>query len=174
MPAVPRGDPYTPRDAVVRLARDTNPEVRVLDPVLWAELAADPAERVRTRARIQPLPRTREQFLALDHEMGRNGHDCGGLIVEPYEEPDLDRYRACAMSEEVILRGRPPDAPLCPPTSWHGRRRTRTRRYATGRQRGTPRSRLPRTGPAHLRRHEAPEVRALAAADPTGRSPWNR
>ncbi|MFE5677611.1 hypothetical protein ACFQ7B_05960 [Streptomyces erythrochromogenes] len=196
------GNPYAPPHAVARLARDADPEVRErvaaradLDPAVWAELAEDPHERVRTRARIQPLPRTTSQCRAVNHEMGGDAHDCGCLILESYPEPDLDWYRACAESEEVMLRLAAARCPALPAdlvarlaedpheevrhrlASWHPLAPAETVLAAfVARPRQRPhllmQSRLPRTGLSHLLDHEDPEVRALAAADPTlGRAP---
>lgn len=201
MPVVHRRQPVHPRDALARLARDADPQVRErvaqradLDPALWAELAEDPDERVRTRARVQPLPRTRAQCLAVDHEMGEGENDCTCPILEPYEEPDLDWYRACAVSEEVALRRAAATCAALPSdlvarlaedpdesvrhrlASCHPLAPAETVLAAfVARPRQRPhllvQSRLPRTGLAHLLGHEDPEVRALAAADPTGRAP---
>ncbi|MFB6557623.1 hypothetical protein ACFCYH_01700 [Streptomyces sp. NPDC056400] len=195
------GNPYTPRYALVRLARDVDPAVRVrvaaradLDPALWAELAEDPDARVRTRARVQPLPRTRAQCEAVDHEMGEGPLECCCLILEPYETPDPDWYRACATSEEVVLRLAAARCPALPAdlvrllardpdeevrhrlASWHPLAPAAIVLAAfVARPDQRPhllaQSRLPRTGLAHLLGHEDPEVRALAAADPTGRAP---
>ncbi|MFG2229114.1 hypothetical protein ACGFNX_03685 [Streptomyces sp. NPDC048723] len=195
------GNPYTSRDVLARLARDVAPRVRErvagradLDAVLWAELAEDPDERVRTRARVQPLPRTRGQCLAVDHEMSEDAYDCSCLILEPYEEPDLDWYRACAVSEEVMLRRAAARCATLPAdlvsrlaedpdeevrhrlASWHPLAPAAIVLAAfVARPRQRPhlllQSRLPRTGLAHLLGHEDPEVRALAAADPAGQAP---
>ncbi|MEU4356115.1 hypothetical protein [Streptomyces virginiae] len=196
------GNPYTPADAVARLARDADPAVRMrvaarvdLAPAVWAELVEDPHEQVRTRARVQPLPRTPEQCLAVDHEMDEGAHDCVCTIFAPYTEPDPDWYRTCAESGEVVLRlaaatcptlpadlvarlARDPHEevrhrlavrhPLAPPATVLAAfvARPRQRPYLL------TQSRLPRTGLSHLLDHEDPEVRALAAADPTlGQAP---
>ncbi|WP_405428344.1 hypothetical protein [Streptomyces erythrochromogenes] len=195
------GNPYTPPHAVARLARDADPEVRErvaaradLDPAVWAELAEDPHERVRTRARIQPLPRTQAECRAVDHEMGGDARDCVCLILEPHTEPDPDWYRACAESEEVVLRLAAAKCPTLPAelvarlaqdpheevrhrlASWHPLAPAETVLAAfVARPRQRPhlltQSRLPRTGLSRLLDHEDPEVRALAAADPTLRQP---
>ncbi|MFC9824499.1 hypothetical protein ACFWG6_27745 [Streptomyces erythrochromogenes] len=197
-------NPYTPPHAVARLARDADPAVREcvaaradLDPAVWAELAEDPHERVRTRARVQPLPRTTAQCRAVDHEMKEDPRDwdCVCPIPEPYTEPDPDWYRACAESEEVMLRLAAARCPTLPAdlvarladdpheevrhrlASWHPLAPAETVLAAfVARPRQRPhllmQSRLPRTGLSHLLDHEDPEVRALAAADPTlGRAP---
>ncbi|MFE1900865.1 hypothetical protein [Streptomyces yangpuensis] len=194
------GNPYTPADAVVRLAHDTDPGVRRriasradLDPALWAELTQDPDESVRTRARVQPLPRTTEECRAVDHELSeaasRDG-DCLCFVLERHTEPDPDWYRACAGSEEVLLRLAAASCATLPAdlvarlaqdpheevrhrlASWHPLAPAETVLAAfVARPLQRPhlltQSRLPRTGLAHLLDHEDPEVRALAAADPT-------
>ncbi|MFB6691492.1 hypothetical protein ACFCX3_13250 [Streptomyces virginiae] len=196
------GNRYTPADAVARLARDADPEVRLrvaaradLDPAVWAGLAEDPHEQVRTRARVQPLPRTPEQCLAVDHEMDEGAHDCACLILGSYTEPDPDWYRTCAESEEVVLRLVAATCPTLPADlvarlaqdpHEEVRHRLAVRHplapaatvlaafVARPRQRAylLVQSRVPRTGLSHLLDHEDPEVRALAAADPTlGRAP---
>ncbi|MFD9082589.1 hypothetical protein [Streptomyces erythrochromogenes] len=196
------GNPYAPPHAVARLARDADPEVRErvaaradLDPAVWAELAEDAHERVPTRARVQPLPRTQAECLAVDHEAAEGAHDCLCLILEPHTVPDPDWYRACAESEEVLLRLAAARCPTLPRdlvarlaedpaeevrhrlASWHPLAPAETVLAAfVARPRQRPhllmQSRLPRTGLSHLLDHEDPEVRALAAADPTlGRAP---
>ncbi|MER7734073.1 hypothetical protein ABTX80_24595 [Streptomyces erythrochromogenes] len=196
------GNPHTPPYAVARLARDADPAVRErvaaradLDPAVWAELTGDPDERVRVRARVQPLPRTQAECRAVDHETGESAHDCLCLVLEPHTVPDPDWYRACAESGEVMLRLAAAKWPALPAdlvarlaadpheevrhrlASWHPLAPAATVLAAfVARPRQRPhlllQSRLPRTGLAHLLDHEDPEVRALAAADPTlGRPP---
>ncbi|MFJ6784954.1 hypothetical protein [Streptomyces yangpuensis] len=199
------GNPYTPADAVARLARDPDPGVRRrvasradLDPGLWAELAQDPDESVRTRARVQPLPRTTAACRAVDHELdvaaSRDG-DCLCPILEHHTEPDQDWYRACAGSEDVLLRLAAASCATLPAdlvarlaedpreevrhrlASWHPLAPAETVLEAfVARPLQRPhlrmQSRLPRTGLARLLDHEDPEVRELAAADPTlGQAP---
>ncbi|GGL91757.1 hypothetical protein GCM10010129_39400 [Streptomyces fumigatiscleroticus] len=187
---------HTPADAVARLARHPDPRVRErvaaradLDPSLLAESAEDPDDAVRTRTRVQPLPRTWEQRDAIDRVAGRTAEDIGPL-AEMLAEPDPDWYSACALSEHSLLRrvaatfpGLPeelvarladdhdPDVrhllaynhPLAPPGT------VLDAFVATPRQRPylLTLARLPRTGLRHLLHHEDPEVRALAAADNT-------
>ncbi|WP_260609832.1 hypothetical protein [Streptomyces sp. WAC06614] len=193
---------HTPAHAVARLARAADPEVRArvaaradLAPTVWAELAEDPDERVRTRARIQPLPRTRAECAAVDRVLACHGHDCDCPVVEPYEQPDPDWYRACAVSPEVVLRrvaascptlpaglvarlAEDPDDevrhrlachhPSAPPATVLDTFVARPRQ----RPHLLAQSRLPRTGLAHLLGHEDPQVRAWAAGDPSlGRAP---
>ncbi|WP_329385323.1 hypothetical protein OG625_25270 [Streptomyces sp. NBC_01351] len=181
---------HTPADAVARLARDPDPEVRNqvaaradLTPGLLAELAEDPDEKVRSRARIQPLPRTWAQCRAIDALIDWD-------TTYPDPELDADWYAACARSEHPVLRrlaarhpGLPrelveplitdPDPevrhalalhhPLAPPALVLDTFLSRPgeRPYLL------TLPDLPRTGLGHLLGHEDPEVRALAAADVT-------
>ncbi|WP_370072750.1 hypothetical protein [Streptacidiphilus sp. MAP5-3] len=189
-------NPHTPADAVARLARCPNPEVRErvaaradLGPALLAELAADPEEAVRIRATRHPLPRTWPQRNAIDRVVGHSAEQVG-YVGEAFFEPDPSWYEACAGSEHPLLRrvaatchqlpeavvarlAEDPDAdvrillacnhPLAPPST------VLEAFLAAPRLRAYLRtlSRLPRTGLAHLLDHADPEVRALAAADPT-------
>lgn len=187
---------YTPADVVARLARHPDPRVRErvasradLDAPLLEELAEDPDGTVRTRALVHPLPRTWAQREAIDRVVGCNAEDVGP-VGEMLVEPDIDWYRACAVSTHPLLRrvaatcpGLPrelvdrlaedPDPhvrhllaynhPLAPPMT------VLDAFVATPRQRPylLTLSRLPRTGLQHLVNHADPEVRRLAAADPT-------
>ncbi|MEU3775166.1 hypothetical protein AB0F11_18510 [Streptomyces sp. NPDC032472] len=186
---------HTPADAVARLARNPDPEVRArvaaradLDAALLAELAEDPHEAVRLRARVQPLPRTWAQCGAVDAVLSA-GDDCTCPIFEPYEATD-DWYAACARSEEVVLRKVAAGYPRLPvdlvrllaedpvPAVRH--------RLAVHHPLAPPEllldaflarpgqrpylltlPALPRTGLARLLDHADADVRALAAADPT-------
>ncbi|MET9377506.1 hypothetical protein ABZX98_25800 [Streptomyces sp. NPDC002992] len=190
-------NPHTPPDAVERLARDPDPEVRAvvaaradLDASLLAELAEDPDETVRTRARVHPLPRTWAQRGAIDQVIGHHTERCLCPISEPSDEPDADWYRACAMSEQAVLRrvaasypALPEDLvkrladdadpevrhrlacyhPLAPPALLLDTFLARPRQ----RPHLLTLPQLPRTGLRHLLGHDDPEVRALAAADTT-------
>ncbi|MFJ9774389.1 hypothetical protein ACIRVF_24660 [Kitasatospora sp. NPDC101157] len=185
---------HTPADIVARLARDSDPEVRErvaaradLDQTLLAVLAEDPDEAVRTRARLQPLPRTWPQRAALDRALGHTA-ECVGQVGEMFLEPETSWYEACAASEEPRLRrvaatcawlpgewvrrlSADPDPevrhvlalnhPLAPPAlvldAFIALPRHRPYLLTL--------ARLPRTGLAHLLDHADPEVRALAAAD---------
>ncbi|MFD4508860.1 hypothetical protein [Streptomyces sp. NPDC058457] len=187
---------HTPADAVARLARDPDPEVRErvaaradLTPALLAELSEDPVPLVRTRALLQPLPRTWGQRAAVDQVIGRTAEEIGRL-PEMLTEPDPGWYTECAGSAHPLLRrlaathaGLPeplarrlaedPDPevrrllalnhPLAPPAT------LLEAFLAAPRQRpyllALPH--FPRTGLAHLLNHEDPEVRAVAAADPS-------
>ncbi|MFE9040355.1 hypothetical protein ACFYOG_05500 [Streptomyces sp. NPDC007818] len=192
---------YTPSFAVVRLARDPDPEVRErvaaradVDAVLLAELAEDPDETVRTRAVAHPLPRTWAERDAIDGVLGWHAVDCDCPIPEPdawrTHGPDARWFEACAVSEHAILRrvaashpalpaalvgplAEDPDPevrhrlachhPLAPPATVLATfvERPRQRRHLL------TLPGMPRTDLRHLLDHEDPEVRALAAADPT-------
>jgi hypothetical protein len=185
---------HTPADAVARLARDPDPRVRErvasradLDPHLLAGLAKDPDCAVRTRALLQPLPRTWAQRDVIDRVVGRTADEIGPLAVM-FAEPDMDWYSACAVSADPLLRrvaatspGLPDDLvnrlandsdphvrhllacnhPLTPPGT------VLDAFITTARQRPylLTLPQLPRTGLQALLDHEDPEVRALAAAD---------
>ncbi|MEU6217025.1 hypothetical protein ABZ845_05800 [Streptomyces sp. NPDC047022] len=190
------GNRYTPADAVARLARHPDPHVRQrvagradLDPLLLKELAEDPDHTVRTRAVVHPLPRTWAQRDAIDRVDGRTAEAIGPVGEMPVE-PETDWYGACAVSPHPLLRrvaatcpGLPrvlvhrladdPDPqvryllahnhPLAPPVT------VLDAFIATPRQRPylLTLPHLPRTGLRHLLDHEDPDVRGLAAADPT-------
>ena len=189
-------NPHTPADIVARLARVPDPEVRAcvaarsdLGPSLLAELADDPVGVVRTRALVHPLPRTDAQRVAIDRIFGLCADEIGqvgGITAER----DTDWYEACATSAHPLLRriaathpelsaglmnklAGDPDAevrhllafnhPLAPAgllleafLACPGQRRLLLTL-----------PRLPRVGLAGLADHDDPEVRALAAADPT-------
>lgn len=110
-------NPHTPGDAVTRLARDPDPDVRErvaaradLDPVLLAELAQDPDSRVRTRALLHPLPRTWPERAAIDriigHTAGNTGHTAEiiGAVDDMIVEPPTSWYETCAASTNPLLR----------------------------------------------------------------------
>lgn len=190
-------NPHTPFDAVGRLARDPDPEVRErvaaradLDAALLAELAGDPDETVRTRARAHPLPRTWAQRDAVDKVTGRHSGDCACTIGELFTEPDTSWYQACAVSGHPVMRrvaashpglpvelverlaGDPDPAvrhqlashhPLAPPGLVLDTFLARPGQ----RPHLLTLSRLPRTGLRRLLGHGDPEVRALAAGDST-------
>ncbi|MEU4587963.1 hypothetical protein AB0F92_38945 [Kitasatospora aureofaciens] len=187
---------HTPADVVARLAHDPDPEVRErvaaradLDSALLAVLSEDPDETVRTRARLQPLPRTWPQRAALDRAFGHTV-ECVGPVGEMFLAPGTSWYEACAASQEPRLRrvaatcawlpgesvrrlAADPDPdvrhllalnhPLAPPA------------IVLDAFTAVPRHRpylltlprLPRTGLGHLLDHADAEVRALAAADRT-------
>ncbi|MFJ9344304.1 hypothetical protein ACIRP0_34245 [Streptomyces sp. NPDC101733] len=105
---------HTPADAVARLARHPEAEVREmvaarpdLGPDLVAELRKDPDDDVRMRARLHPFPRTWAEYEAIDAVIG-HGPDCACPTTEPDAEPDAqpspDWFAACAVSEEPVLR----------------------------------------------------------------------
>ncbi|MEV5999469.1 hypothetical protein AB0M25_09255 [Streptomyces griseomycini] len=186
---------HTPADVVARLSRHPDPRVRErvagradLDPLLLEELAEDPDDTVRTRARVHPLPRTWAERQAIDRVVGRTAEDVGP-VAEMTVEPDVRRYSRCAVSTRPLLRrvaaacaglpreltrrlGGDPDPqvryllacnhPLAPAGT------VLDAFIAAPRQRPhlLTLSRLPRTGLQHLLDHEDPDVRGLAAADP--------
>lgn len=194
---------HTPADAVARLARNPDPKVRErvasradLDPSLLAELANDPDAGVRTRALLQPLPRTWAQRNAIDRTIGRTADEIGP-VAETLTEPGLDWFSTCALSAHPLLRrvaatcphlpgelvhllAEDPDPhvrhllafnhPLAPPQLLLDAFTTcpRQRPYLL------TLPHLPRTGLQHLLDHEDPEVRALAAADTTLDQPPTR
>ncbi|MFH7600560.1 hypothetical protein WDV06_36510 [Streptomyces racemochromogenes] len=189
-------NPHTPADPLTRLARHPDAEIRKtvaarpdLDPDLATALAQDPDEAVRTRARLHPFPRTWPEYWAIERVIG-HGPDCTCPIDEPATEPAPDWYTACAASEEPVLRrvaatwpGLPPHLvrplsqdddeevrvrlachhPLAPPALLLAVFVTRP----AHRPHLLTLPHLPRTGLAHLLTHPDPEVRTLAAADPT-------
>ncbi|MEE1782875.1 hypothetical protein PUR71_08095 [Streptomyces sp. SP17BM10] len=187
--------PYTPAHVVGRLARHPDPALRrhVAERIdvpaeLLAELAADPDPSVRTRALAHPFPRTRAQAAVIRSVLADDPAELGPIGAGAVAEPDW--YLAGAVSELPSLRraaatwpGLPahlverlandPDAgvrhllayhhPLAPP------RTVLAAFLASPAQRAYLRTlpTLPRTGLQHLLGHEDPEVRALAAADPS-------
>ncbi|MFJ8627877.1 hypothetical protein ACIRD3_34270 [Kitasatospora sp. NPDC093550] len=189
-------NPHTPAEVLPRLARDPDPRVRErvaaradLTPDLLADLSEDQDDAVRTRARLHPLPRTWPQCHAVGRLIGHDA-DCLGPVPEMYHEPETAWYEECAASPHPLLRrvaatcarlpeqwvhrlaqDQDPDVrhllacnhPLAPPAL------VLEAFLALPRQRTylLTHPRLPRTGLAHLLAHEAPVVRALAAADPT-------
>ncbi|MFJ4778119.1 hypothetical protein [Streptomyces sp. NPDC088762] len=189
-------NPHTPADAVARLARHPEATVRELvaarpdlGPDLVAELREDPDENVRMRVRLHPFPRTWAEYWAIDRVIG-HGPDCTCPITEPAGEPSPDWYAACAASEEPVLRrvaasfpGLPAEIvetlvqdadeevrirlachhPLAPPHLLLDVFVTRP----AHRPHLLTLPAFPRTGTAHLIAHPDPDVRALAAADPS-------
>lgn len=187
---------HTPADAVARLARHPEAKVREmvaarpdLGPDLVTELREDPDEDVRTRARLHPFPRTWAEYEAIRRVLG-HGPDCTCPITEPDTEPSADWFAACAASEEPVLRrvaaswpGLPAELvgvlaqdddeearirlachhPLAPPHLLLDVFVTRP----AHRPHLLTLPAFPRTGTTHLIGHPDPEVRALAAADPT-------
>ncbi|MFE1416248.1 hypothetical protein ACFW6F_36445 [Streptomyces sp. NPDC058746] len=185
-----------PADAVARLARDPDPEVRAAvaaradtGPALLAELAEDPDERVRTRARIHPLPRTWAQRDVLDHAVFHS-FGCACAIVDGYLEQEGDWYSDCARSEHEPLRRIAATYRLLPGELVEllaADPAAEVRRALACHHPLAPPAlvldtfltspgqrphlltlpTLPRTGLGHLLGHEDAEVRALAAADVT-------
>ncbi|MGW2372916.1 hypothetical protein [Kitasatospora sp. NPDC001683] len=146
------------------------------DPALLAELAEDPDATVRSRALLQPLPRTWPQRAAIDRVVG-HAAECIGPVGEMFlEHPLLRRVAAvwARLPGELAHRlAEDPDPevrhllvynhPRAPPGV------VLDAFVATPRQRAylLMLPRLPRTGLGHLLGHGDPEVRALAAANPT-------
>ncbi|MET9539020.1 hypothetical protein ABZY16_16145 [Streptomyces sp. NPDC006553] len=190
---------HIPAEALARLARHRDAEIRRLvatRPDLGpeaAELRQDPDEDVRMRARLQPSIRTWVEFEVVDRVVG-HGLDCTCPITQSATEPSPDWYAACAASEEPVLRrvaaswpGLPAELvgtlaldddeevrirlachhPLAPPHLLLDVFVTRP----AHRPHLLTMPAFPRTGWTHLIGHPEPEVRALAAADPT--LPWN-
>ncbi|MFE9725053.1 hypothetical protein ACFYQ5_16015 [Streptomyces sp. NPDC005794] len=187
-------NPHTPRDAVTRLARDPDPEVRErvaaradLDPALLAELARDPDATVRTRALLQPLPRTWPQRAAIDRIIDRPAANIGG-VDEMLIEPPTSWYETCAVSTDPLLRRVAASCSRLPEELVHslaGDPDADVRHLLALNHPLTPPAivldafiamprqrpylltlpRLPRTGLHHLLDHADPDVRALAAAD---------
>lgn len=187
---------HTPADAVARLARHAEAKVREmvaarpdLAPDLVTELRGDPDEDVRMRARLHPFPRTWAEYWAIHRVIG-HGPDCACPITEPATEPSPDWFATCAVSEAPVLRrvaaswpGLPAELvgalaqdgdeevrirlachhPLAPPHLLLDVFVTRP----AHRPHLLTLPGLPRTGRTHLIGHPDPEVRALAAADPT-------
>jgi hypothetical protein len=191
---------HTPADVVARLAHDPDPAVRKqvaarpdLDPALLAELADDPDGWVHTRAIVHPLPRTVAQRDLIDQLIGCPVADLGrtGWTFAGDEETWLV---ACAVSEHPLLRriaaahsglpadladtlAKDPDPKVRNLLAFNGLNAPAALLLEAFIDCPKQRSFLlklpgmPRTGLAHLADHTAPEVRALAAADPAGDSP---
>ncbi|MEU7389805.1 hypothetical protein [Streptomyces tanashiensis] len=187
---------HTPPDALARLARHRDAEIRRLvatRPDLGPEAAEllrqDPDGDVRMRARLQPSIRTWVEFEAVRRVVD-HGFDCTCPITQPATEPSPYWYATCAVSEEPVLRrvaaswpGLPAELvgtlaldddeavriqlachhPLAPP---HLLLDVFVSRPAH-RPHLLTLPAFPRTGRTHLIDHPDPEVRALAAADPT-------
>jgi hypothetical protein len=186
---------HTPADALARLARHPDSEIRRLvatRPDLGpaaAQLRQDPDEDVRMRARLQPCIRTWAEFQEVQKVVD-HGPDCTCPITQPATEPSPDWYATCAASEEPALRrvaaswpGLPAELvetlaqdddeevrirlachhPLAPPHLLLDVFVTRP----AHRPHLLTLPALTRTGRTHLIAHPEPEVRALAAADPT-------
>ncbi|MER6445508.1 hypothetical protein [Streptomyces venezuelae] len=187
---------HIPADAVARLARHPDAKVREmvaarpdLGPDLVTELREDPDEDVRMRARLHPFPRTWAEYEAIQRVMG-HGPDCVCPITDLATEPSPDWFAACAASEEPVLRrvaaswlGLP--AELVATLAQDDDEEVRIR-LACHHPLASPHLLLdvfvthpahrphlltlpafPRAGLTGLIGHPDPEVRALAAADPT-------
>ncbi|MFG2291772.1 hypothetical protein [Streptomyces sp. NPDC048603] len=187
---------HTPADALARLSRHPDAEIRRLvairpdlGPEAASELRQDPDEDVRMRARLQPSICTWAEFQAVQTVV-EHGPDCTCPITEPATEPSPDWYATCAASGEPVLRrvaaswpGLPAELvgtlaldddeevrirlachhPLAPPHLLLDVFVTRP----AHRPHLLTLSAFPRTGRTHLIGHPDPEVRTLAAADPT-------
>ncbi|NEA69134.1 hypothetical protein G3I56_42930, partial [Streptomyces sp. SID12488] len=101
---------HTPADAVARLARHPEADVRAmvaarpdLGPDLVAELRQDPDDYVRMRARLHPFSSTWAEYCAMKRVIG-HGPDCLCPATEQATEPSPDWFAACAASEEPVLR----------------------------------------------------------------------
>ncbi|WP_314241797.1 hypothetical protein [Streptomyces sp. DSM 40907] len=186
---------HTPADALARLARHPDTEIRRLvatrpdlGPAAAEELRHDPDEDVRMRARLQPSIRTWDEFEEV-RKVVDHGPDCTCPITQPATEPTPDWYASCAASEEPVFRrvaASWPDLPaeLVGTLALDDDEEVRIR-LACHHPLAPPHLLLdvfvtrpahrphlltlpafPRTGRAHLIGHPDPEVRALAAADP--------
>lgn len=185
---------HTPADALARLARHPDAEIRRLvatRPDLGpeaAELKHDPDEDVRMRARLQPSISTWAEFQEVQKVVD-HGPDCTCPITQPATELSPDWFATCAVSEEPVLRrvaaGWPGlSAELVETLAQDDDEEVRIR-LACHHPLAPPNLLLdvfvtrpahrphlltlpafPRTGRAHLIEHPDPEVRALAAADP--------
>ncbi|MGW6784182.1 hypothetical protein [Streptomyces sp. NPDC054987] len=187
---------HTPAYAVARLARHPEPKVREmiaarpdLGPHLVAELKEDRDRDVRLRARLHPFPRTWPEYWAIQRVIG-HGPDCTCPITELHVEPSPEWFAACAASEEPVLRRVAASWPGLPTALVEALARDDDEevriRLACFHPLAPPHLLLevfvtrpahrphlltlphfPRTGWTHLIDHPDPEVRAVAAADPT-------
>ncbi|MFD6918386.1 hypothetical protein [Streptomyces virginiae] len=186
---------HTPADALARLARHPDTEIRRLvatrpdlGPAAVAELRHDPDQDVRMRARLQPCICTWAECEAVQSVVD-HGPDCTCPITVPPDQPSPDWYATCAASEDPVLRrvaaswpGLP--AELVGTLALDDDEEVRIR-LACHHPLAPPHILLdvfvtrpahrphlltlpsfPRTGRTHLIGHPDPEVRALAAADP--------
>ncbi|WP_330321271.1 hypothetical protein [Streptomyces clavifer] len=164
-----------------------------LGPDLVADLREDPDEDVRMRARLHPFSRTWIEYDVIDRVIG-HGPECVCPITEPDPDPATlpspGWFAACAVSGEPVLRrvaaswsGLP--AELVGTLAQDDDEEVRIRLacnhpcapshlllsvFVTHPDHRSDLLRLPgfpRTGLTHLIGHPDPEVRALAAADPT-------
>ncbi|MFE6364840.1 hypothetical protein ACFVP3_33220 [Streptomyces sp. NPDC057806] len=186
---------HTPADALARLARHPDTEIRRLvaarpdlAPASAAQLRQDPDEDVRLRARLQPCIRTWAEFETVDMMLG-HCPDCTCPIITHSAEPLPDWYATCAASEEPALRriaASWPDLPaqLVAALALDDDEEVLIR-LACHHPLAPPHllldvfvtrpahrphlltlPALPRTHLTHLIEHPDPQVRALAAADP--------
>lgn len=187
---------HAPAYAVARLARHPEAGIRALvatrpdlGPDLVAELREDPDGDVRMRARLHPFVRTWVEHEMIHRVIG-HGPDCVCPITEPDPQPSPDWFAACAVSDEPVLRrvaaswtGLPAELvealardedegvriqlachhPLAPP--WLLLDVFVTRPAHRPHLLTLPA--FPGADTSHLIGHPDPQVRALAAADPT-------
>ncbi|MFJ2747036.1 hypothetical protein [Streptomyces sp. NPDC087297] len=191
---------HTPADALARLARHPDTEIRRLiatrpdlGPAAAAELRQDPDADVRMRARLQPSIRTWVEFDAVQRVVD-HGRDCTCPITKPADEPSPDWFAACAASGEPVLRRVAASRPGLPADLVEALAQDEDEgvriRLACHHPLAPPHllldvfvtrpahrphlltlSAFPRTGLTHLIGHPDPEVRGLAAADPALRRP---
>ncbi|GAA2093155.1 hypothetical protein GCM10009759_19390 [Kitasatospora saccharophila] len=179
-------------DPVVRHRLAGHPD---LTPALIDALAADPDPGVAARAAADPAPRERARTGAIDGaDLRERSHQFRlidfGIADELLDAPDPAWYRACARSPLLLLRRAAASCPhLDEPTVrlLAGDEDEEVRdllalhhpgapaallldahlRHPHHRDRLRARPAFPRTGlPSGLARHDDPEVRELAAADP--------
>jgi hypothetical protein len=192
-------NPYTPADIVARLARDPDPQVRGyvirrpdLDLALVAVLADDPEPIVRTRARMRQLARDEAQRTAIDGMIEKTADDIGHVVRTA--TLDIDWIAACAVSALPLLRRIAATCDTLPAElaeELAGDSDGDVRHLLALNHPAAPADLLieafiacpshrghllalphmPRTGLARLADHDDPEVRALAATDPT-RGQW--
>ncbi|MFF2503123.1 hypothetical protein ACFVTY_07070 [Streptomyces sp. NPDC058067] len=181
-------------EAQVRALVATRPD---LGPDLVAELREDPDDDVRMRARLHPFLRTWAEYRAIEWGIGHDpdctcpiGEPFTQSSTDPAVGPSPDWFDTCAVSEQpglrrvaaswpglsaelVVALARDDDEevrirlachhPLAPPHLLLDVFVTRP----VHRPHLLTLPALPRTGWAHLIDHPDPEVRAMAAADPT-------
>ncbi|MFF0390780.1 hypothetical protein ACFYS8_19130 [Kitasatospora sp. NPDC004615] len=161
-----------------------------LTPELIALLAADPDPGVRRRAEVEPAPRRRAETLAVNWVDYSYPSANRWIFRNSLDRPALDWYHACARSPHPLLRRAAAtcpelDAPtvellaadpdpevrqllaLCHPDAPPALLLETYLAVPEHRLRLRLRDTFPSRGvPAELARHDDPEVRELAAADP--------
>ncbi|MFE9424982.1 hypothetical protein ACFYNO_18635 [Kitasatospora sp. NPDC006697] len=190
-----------PEPVVARLVRDPDPEIRErmadrgdLTVSQLTALIADPDPAVRTRAELHgTAPHTWPQCLAVNRVLGGSAEQIGP-VGELYREPETAWYAACADSPHAALRRTAATCPLLPEQLVHRLAIDPDQDVRDLLAYNHPKApptllldaflsspsrrahlltlpRLPRTGLHHLLDHPDPQVRTLAAADPTLPSP---